>query len=340
MKKATIGVVIPAYNEERVLESSVRSLLKVLPKRHVYIVSDGSTDATAKIAKRLVPNILALRKNRGKAEALQALILKYELTKRYQYIFFFDADTRLGPNFIKEVKKAIKSERPACIVGTVASDRNRLISAYRVYEYGFTQMFFKTAQNVMGTILIAPGCAAVYRTDVLAKLDFSQRTLTEDMDFTLQIHKKRLGRVAYCSRATVVTQDPETFGDYWKQISRWNTGFWQNIFLHRLYLPNSKVNFEAMVILGDFLLWLVILALAISEPLLLARMYGLALFISSLIGVATALVHRQFWALPYAPLFGLFHLINLVSFVHSFFRAILPSRTQLSWQKVSRYAPR
>lgn len=338
MSKATIAVVVPAYNEEQVIQSSLKSLARVISAQHIYVVSDGSTDQTAKLAKQTVPQVLALRKNRGKAGALEALIRKYQLTKRYRYVFFFDADTRIRPSFITEIKKVIKAQRPALVVGTVTSDRNKLISAYRVYEYGFSHMFFKNAQNVMGTIVVAPGCASIYRADVLDQLDFSRKTLTEDLDLTMQIHKNKLGKIVYCPKAKVITQDPTTFADYWKQINRWNTGWWQNFFIHKLYQPNSKINAEVLLLLADLLLWLYILSLAIIHPLIFIKLYALAFALASGLGLLVSLITANYWALPYVPLFGFFQLINLTSLIYSFFRAIFGRSSQLGWQKVSRYS--
>ncbi len=338
MKKTTIAVVVPAYNEEKVIGSSLASLRKNIDTKHVYVVSDGSTDKTAKIAKSLTSNVLALRKNRGKAGALQALIHKYGLVARYQYIFFFDADTCIGKEFLPEIKKIIKRERPACVVGTVTSSKNKLISAFRVFEYGFSHKFFKNAQNFMGTIVIAPGCAAVYRADVLARLDFSRKTLTEDLDFTIQIQHNRYGKVVYCPRARVFTQDPMTLSDFWNQITRWNTGFWQNFFIHRLYRPNRKLNLEVLLLLSDFLLWIGLLAFAVWQPMYFLALYGTSLLILTAIAAGTIALEKQYWALPYVPLFNFFQVVNTMSFVYSFFRAVFGSKRILSWQKVARYA--
>ncbi len=337
-RKATFCVVVPAYNEEVVIEKSLRSLFSAINKKHVYVVSDGSTDNTSRIARKILgKNVLSLRKNVGKAKAIKKLLTRFKLTKRYQYVMFFDADTTLNKEYFRETKKLINSE-PACIVGTVTSQRRRLISAYRAFEYGFSHRFFKNAQNAMGTITIAPGCTSTYRADVLNQLSFDGGTLTEDFDLTLQIHHQKLGKVVYSRKSYVITQDPITFGDYWKQIMRWNTGYWQNFFSHRLFLPNKKVNLEILLLTGDFFYWFATVMLAIFKPLFFLKLYGTALGIMLLLSITVLAVERRFWAIPYAPLFGVFHLINVASFIFSLFRAIIWHKKQLSWQKLPRYA--
>ncbi len=337
MPKTTLAVVVPAYNEEVVIKSSLKSLTKVINKKNIYVVSDGSKDKTSIIAKQIVPNVLSLRKNRGKAGALDMLLNKYKLCDRYEYIFFFDADTQITKDFVKEIEKVIKARRPSLVVGTVTSSKKGLISAYRVFEYGFSHMFFKKAQDIIGTIVVAPGCASIYRADVLKKLDFSRRTLTEDLDLTMQIHSKRLGNIVYCPKAKVITQDPDTFSDYWNQINRWNTGFWQNYFIHRLYIPKSKINNQIWLLMLDFILWISVLVLSVTHPIEILKLYLYAFALSAILGTVVSIITAQYWAILYSPMFGLFQLANTISFVYSFPRAIVGQKISLGWQKVARY---
>lgn len=226
----------------------------------------------------------------------------------------------------------------ACLVGTVTSHRRGVISAYRFYEFGLSHRVFKRAQNVAGVVAIAPGCASLYRSDVLKQLDFSCRTLTEDFDLTLQIHHKKLGRVVYVPKAKVITQDPPTFLDYWKQVTRWHTGFWQNIFLHKVYHPTKLVNLEIALLAADGLGWLAILGLAVLNPLLFAKLGLSSALVASVLAVIVLLMERQAWAIRYIPAFFLFQAINLVSYFYSFFRALGSGKRRLSWQKVTRYS--
>ena len=56
MRKPTLAIIIPCYNEELLIESTVSSLLevinsliekgKILPDSYIYLVDDGSKDRT------------------------------------------------------------------------------------------------------------------------------------------------------------------------------------------------------------------------------------------------------------------------------------------------------
>lgn len=52
-ERCCLSVVIPAYNEEKTLETVVHEVLKLPQVLEVIIVDDGSTDATPRICERL-----------------------------------------------------------------------------------------------------------------------------------------------------------------------------------------------------------------------------------------------------------------------------------------------
>jgi len=337
MAKRTFCVVIPAFNEEKVIASSLRSMKKIFKTQDIYVVSDGSKDKTVSIARSKGVNVMALRQNGGKAVALRKLITSRNLTERYRYVLFSDADSRLDQNFLLEIKKVIKL-KPALAVGTVISDKKGLISAFRTYEYGVTHLVYKNAQNGIKTITVAPGCASLYRSDALTKLDLSGRTMTEDFDLTIQIHQKKLGDVIYAPKALVVTQDPMTIRDYWRQIVRWDTGTWQNIVEHKLYKPNNKFNLEMYFLTIDNFLWLATIIFTILHPNLFPLFLLSTILTIAVFATLIAFLQRKLWILLYCPLFPLFIFLNISAYYYSLSRVLFSDRKSFLWQKVKRYS--
>lgn len=84
-----VWVVMPAYNEARVIESVVRGVRAVYP--HVVVVDDGSRDETQRLA--AAGGAWALRHviNRGQGAALQTGI-EYALLQGAEFIITFDSD--------------------------------------------------------------------------------------------------------------------------------------------------------------------------------------------------------------------------------------------------------
>ncbi len=102
-----IWVIIPAYNEAKYLERVLKKLLQYHQK--VILVDDGSTDNTAKIASKLINDVLVHQINLGKGAAMKTGALYAFKKKQAKAIIFFDADDQHDPaeikNFIRQLKQ-------------------------------------------------------------------------------------------------------------------------------------------------------------------------------------------------------------------------------------------
>jgi len=65
-----VGVVIPAYNEEQRIGSTIRAIKSLDLVREIVVVDDGSTDNTAQVAMREGASLIKLARNHGKGYAL------------------------------------------------------------------------------------------------------------------------------------------------------------------------------------------------------------------------------------------------------------------------------
>lgn len=84
----TITVVIPAFNEEKMIQATVQAVQKLDYINRILVVDDGSTDMTPELAEKTGAEVLKLRSNRGKGGAMNAA-LEYIET---DIIAFIDAD--------------------------------------------------------------------------------------------------------------------------------------------------------------------------------------------------------------------------------------------------------
>lgn len=90
-------VIIPAYNEESIIEKVLRGVLNV--SGHVIVVDDGSSDSTVKKVLEYPVTLLRHPLNLGQGAALQTGI-DYALTLPMDFIVTFDAD---GQHMAKEI---------------------------------------------------------------------------------------------------------------------------------------------------------------------------------------------------------------------------------------------
>lgn len=86
--------VIPAYNAEATIQDVVSRTRRKVSR--VYVVDDGSTDATAATAKRAGATLIVHATNRGKGAALHSALACLR-DEQFNYLIILDADGQHDP---------------------------------------------------------------------------------------------------------------------------------------------------------------------------------------------------------------------------------------------------
>jgi cellulose synthase/poly-beta-1,6-N-acetylglucosamine synthase-like glycosyltransferase len=218
-------VLLPAKDERLGIGKTIRSIVKAgMPVRDIYVVDDGSSDGTGEIAHSFGVKVVRNPKNIGKALAIRRGALAFDLVRSYDGICLMDADTEVSERYFQVVSQAFQDPKVAAVCGRAKSTPHNWLTAYRCLAYWMSHTIYKCGQSNMGVITVTPGCASSFRADVFSQLDWNTDTIVEDMDCTIQIHRKKLGRIVYEKQAVVSTQDPRTLRDYVKQIYRGDKG--------------------------------------------------------------------------------------------------------------------
>ena len=285
----------------------------------------------------------------GKATALNTGIKKFKLTKKYDYIMPVDADTVPAASFydnIMEIFYQDKKNRISAVIGKVVGKNSSWITAYRLWEYELSQAIYKSAQNILGTIAVCPGCATVYRSRVFSNSFFSKDTVTEDMDLTFEIHRKKLGLIKYCPSATVATQDPGTLKDFVKQIDKWYKGFWQCVLKHNVPWGGQKFDLEIALLATEGVFnGLLVISLFFLSPLILLHNYRFLIypllfdfwlfFMPSLIYVMVKF--KEVTLVAYIPLFYFMRVLTGLVFIRSFLKVMMGISKSGEWNRTRRW---
>ena len=101
-------LIIPAYNEEESLKSTMDSITAARIDADCLIVNDGSTDGTVQVCRDNNYPFIDLATNLGLAGALQAG-MKYAYRHGYDCVIQFDADGQHLPEYIDVLEHAIKT---------------------------------------------------------------------------------------------------------------------------------------------------------------------------------------------------------------------------------------
>lgn len=123
MAKTRIAAIIPAYNEAKTVGAVVRAAKTSDLLDEVIVVSDGSTDRTASVAKKAGAKVLELKLNRGKGGAMA-----YGVSQtKADIILFLDADLYgLTAGHIKRLLEPVIRGKMAMSVGI--RDRGKAVA--------------------------------------------------------------------------------------------------------------------------------------------------------------------------------------------------------------------
>lgn len=253
-----VSVIVPVYNEEKVIRDSINSLLNLNYSNYeIIIVNDGSTDNTKSICESLVgirkgkfSNIrisLINKENGGKATALNTGIA----FSKADFILCMDGDSQLQPDTLKASVRHFSDERIGAVAGNVkVLNRKSFLTDLQALEYIEGLNMARSAQSFLRLVNIIPGPIGVFRRKALEEAGFySNDTFAEDADITLKLLSKGW-KIYYEPLAVSYTQAPSSLQQLLKQRYRWTRGILQSVRKHKRFLFNPTLNFGY-----TFVLW-------------------------------------------------------------------------------------
>jgi len=253
-----VSVIVPAYNEEKVLKKTLESMVETqYPRKEIIFVDDGSTDGTLDIAREFKSQITVLHKeNGGKASALNYALVY----AKGEIIVIVDADTIIGRNSIKEIVKGFEvNEHVAAVAGNIKV-RNRVnwITKCQALEYLTGIQVIRRAFDTFGSITVVPGALGAFKKKCISGTGaYGKETIVEDFDQTIKLLKAGLitqGSV----KAVAYTEAPSSLGDFVKQRKRWYRGNIQVLKRHSDALTNPRFGYLQKLALPYLFLGMII----------------------------------------------------------------------------------
>jgi cellulose synthase/poly-beta-1,6-N-acetylglucosamine synthase-like glycosyltransferase len=258
----TVSVLVPAYNEERIIAKTLNHLLNLdypKSKLEVIVVDDGSTDKTYEIASTFSKHgVKVFRKqNEGKPKALN-----FGLKRCHgELIMVMDADCFPERDLLKKMVPLLDKDTVAVTSSIKVHEPKNFWEKLQTIEYSFMNFYRKLSSCVYG--LFTTPTASLYKRSFFNKHgNFDPTTLTEDLEMGLRIHSKGYN-VAHAFDANAFTLVPRTFKRLLKQRIRWYHGALQNYTKYRHLFNFSYGD------LGTFILPMSLTFLTIPALLLL-----------------------------------------------------------------------
>ncbi len=229
-----VAIVMPAFNEEDAIASSIRSLLALdypQDKLEVVVINDGSSDGTlAEIATVARANprvqVIDFPCNRGKRAAMAAGIRATSA----EVIAFVDSDCELEPDALRIIVQGFADERVGAIAGhaNVLNVEESWLTRMQAVRYFVAFKVNKAAESVFNVVTCCSGCFSVYRrAAIMPRLDWWEHqtflgapsTFGDDRSLTNCV--LRSWKVRYEARAVSHTIVPATFKQFMVQQLRW-----------------------------------------------------------------------------------------------------------------------
>lgn len=256
-----VTVIVPAYNEEKVIERTVRSILASrYRKLSVLVVNDGSNDATEAVVRR------AFRRNKRVRVISQANQGKWRAANRAiqdvttEFVVMVDADTLVDPQAIGFLVQGLADPEVGAVAGNVKVGNDKgIMTRLQALEYTTAQNIDRRAFELVNGIMVVPGAIGAWRTAAIRQVGlYSGDTLTEDADLTVSLLRAGF-RVRFDERAFTYTEAPETVSMFLRQRLRWTLGMIQTAWKHKGSFGRQGA--IGRLVLPDFLLFGVLMSL-------------------------------------------------------------------------------
>jgi len=262
-----VTVLIPCFNEEKVIAASVSRVLASSWRRlEVIVLDDGSKDGTAAEVRRGFADEPRVRlmsfENGGKATALN----KGLALASGDIVVALDADTQFAPETIALLARWFDDPAVGAVAGNaIVGNRQNIITRCQALEYVTAQNLERRALAALGAVTVVPGAVGAWRRPALEQLGgYPPDTLAEDQDLTIAI--QRAGwKVEFDPDARAYTEAPDTVAGLLKQRFRWSFGTLQCLWKHRTALFNPKQPVLGFVALPQ--IWLFQIILTTVAPL-------------------------------------------------------------------------
>lgn len=182
-----VWVVVPLYNEAEVITSVITNLTQTFS--NVVCVNDGSTDASAELARAAGARVVTHPINLGQGAALQTGF-EYARTHHAEYVITFDADGQHRVEDAQAMVTRARSENLAIVFGSRFLDD-------RTKPGLLKKLVLKTAVTITNwatktRLTDAHNGLRVIRRDALQHIHLKQDRMAHATEIVVQLGKTRL----------------------------------------------------------------------------------------------------------------------------------------------------
>ena len=283
-----ISLIIPAYNEQAIIESKIRNTLELDYPQHlieVIVACDGVTDATAEIAGRFRSDrlrVLDFASRRGKA----CVINDAAAESIGQVLCLCDANVMFAPDVLRRMIVHLKASDVGAVSGDVRLDSANSSFGSAESLYYWIERSIHRGESRLGSMMGVDGGMYIIRRELFQPLPAD--TILDD--FTVSMHVIRHHhRIKYEPSAVAFENATEAATTEFNRRVRLSSGAAQVILRRHVPTITQPVEFLTFVS-HKFLRWIspfiiligvtILFIVALHDPLYRIAMWVLVLLVA------------------------------------------------------------
>jgi len=221
-------IVIPAHNEELLIENLLASLnQQVYPPElfEIYVVADNCNDNTAEIARSNGVNVVERKDDvaKGKGYAIKYAI-DNAINDRYDALLIIDADSILDENGLVNLNKHILDGKKIIQCNNAVGNPNdSWFSQLLDISRSISNEALEPAKEKMGLSSHLMGNGMCFHREIIKKYGWNAFSVGEDWEYYSQVITQG-ERVAFAQNVRVSHQESVSFKQATSQRMRWSSG--------------------------------------------------------------------------------------------------------------------
>ena len=267
--KPFVSIMIPAHNEELVIEKTVENILALdYEKFELFLIDDRSQDNTAQKLIELEEKYEKVKSFIRKKDAFpgKSAVLNEVLPfTKGEAILVFDADARVKPDFLTKLVPHLEKDNVGAVQArkVIINREENFLTRCQDNEYAL-DTHFQVGRNCIKGAVELRGNGELIKRDALLDIDgWNNYTITDDLDMSTRLHIKGWD-IRFCPDVCVYEEAVLKVFPLLKQRRRWVEGsirrylehFWGVLFSKDMSL---RVSIDMIAYITEFILpfWLI-----------------------------------------------------------------------------------
>jgi glycosyltransferase involved in cell wall biosynthesis len=183
-----LSIIIPAYNEEKSIEETIKNIIKYNPDGRIIVVDDGSSDKTRERSESLGVRVISHKRNRGYGAALKTGFRNADT----DLLTFLDADLTYHPKYLPTLLEKLKRENLDIVWGNRFGGKVNKMPRSR--KFGNRMISLVLFIMSLKWVNDCTSGERLFRKEFLKKIDIE--SISDDLDFitglTARIVKRKV----------------------------------------------------------------------------------------------------------------------------------------------------